>query len=179
MAVDLHRRLHSRTIVSRVVFQVVFQGLFQVLFLDFVSGPWLGFVSGPWPRVPKRPPKRPRGQSCEDVSGGSGQTTCSGHLASQSGEGLRRKWPDHLGAMHLRAQSSEDVSGGSGLNTSPQGLSQPRVARMSQAKVPGPPWGSAPPRSEFGGGLTRKWPEHLNPGHIRDQVSMMSQAAVA
>ena len=135
------------------------------------------------------------------VSGGSDQTTCSGHLATQSGEGLRRKWPDHLWAMHLRGQSSEDVSGGSGLNTSPQGLSQRRVARMSQAKVPGPPWGSAPPRSEFGGGLARRWPEHLNSGHIQDQsfedvssgsgrttlgqctsevnIARMSQAAVA
>ena len=88
---------------------------------------------------------------------------------SEFGGGLTRKWPEHLNPGHIRDQSFDDVSGGSGLNTSPQGLSQPRVARMSQAKVPGPPWGSAPPRSEFGGGLTRKWPEHLNPGHIRDQ----------
>ena len=59
MAVDLHRRLHSRTIVSRVVFQVLFQGLFQVLFL----GPGLVLFQGPGEessRGPQEAPSRPR-----------------------------------------------------------------------------------------------------------------------
>ena len=58
-----------------------------------------------------------RTQSCEDVSGESGRTT--------------------HGARHLRGQNCEDVSGGNGLTTSAQGISEPRSATMSQAKVAG------------------------------------------
>ena len=104
---------------------------------------------------------------------------------------LMRKWPDHLGAGHLRGQGCEDVSGESGLNTSTQGVSEPRIARMSQAKVAGPPWGRASRNPEFRGCLRqkrpdhhgaghlrgqtcedvlRKWPEHLSSGHLRDQT---------
>ena len=80
-----------------------------------------------------------------------------------------RKWPDHLGAGHLRGQGCEDVSGESGLNTSTQGVSEPRVARMSQAKVAGPPWGRASRNPEFRGCLTRKLQDHLSSGHLRGQ----------
>ena len=49
------------------------------------------------------------------------------------------------------SQRGEDVSGASGLNTSLQGVSEPKVARMSQVKVAGPSWGMALPRSELRG----------------------------
>ena len=62
---------------------------------------------------------------------------------------LRRQWPEHLTSGRLGTQSCEDVSGESGLNTSPQGVSQPRVARMSHAKVAGPPWGRASPTPQL------------------------------
>ena len=66
-------------------------------------------------------------------------------------ECLMRKWPDHHGPGHLLGQSCEDVSGTSGLTTSVQGISAPRVLRMSQAKLTGPPWGRASPRSDLRG----------------------------
>ena len=47
----------------------------------------------------------------------------------------RGKWPDHLGLGNLGIQNCEDVSGESGLTTMWQGISEVRVARMSQAKV--------------------------------------------
>ena len=68
----------------------------------------------------------------------------------------RRKWPEHHGAGHPRGQSCEDVSGEGGLTTSVQGISEPRVARISQAKAAGPPWGRASRRSEWRGCLRRK-----------------------
>ena len=74
--------------------------------------------------------------------------------------------PDHREAGHLRGQSCEDVSGESGLTTSAQGISEPRFARMSQAKVAGPPWGRAFLRSELRGWLMRKWPDHQGAGHF-------------
>ena len=49
-----------------------------------------------------------------------------------------RKWLDYHGAGHLRGHSCEDTLCESGLTTSPQGVSEPSVARMSQAKVAGP-----------------------------------------
>ena len=72
-------------------------------------------------------------------------------------------------AGHIRGQRCEDVSGGGGLNTSLQGVSELKVARMSQAKVAGPPWGTALPRSELRGYLKRKLPEHLTPGRVGTQ----------
>ena len=103
---------------------------------------------------------------------------------------LRRKWPDHLSSGHLETQSCEDVSGGSGLNygaghirgqrcedvsnenglnTSAQGIPEPRVARMLQAKVARPQWGRALPRSDLRGCRRRQWPEHLTSGRLGTQ----------
>eukprot|EP00959_Pyramimonas_sp_CCMP1952_P420191 8801117-Pyramimonas_sp.AAC.1 len=58
--------------------------------------------------------------------------------------------PPAQGISQLRVAR---VSGGSGQTTlgqcisevRAQCISEPRVARMSQANVPGPPWGRAPP----------------------------------
>ena len=47
----------------------------------------------------------------------------------------RDKWPDHLNSGHLGTQSCEDVSGESGWTTMGQGISDPTVVRMSQAKA--------------------------------------------
>ena len=47
----------------------------------------------------------------------------------------------HLNSGHLGTQSFEDVSGESGWTTIGQSISEVRVARMSEAKVAGPPMG--------------------------------------
>ena len=47
----------------------------------------------------------------------------------------RDKWPDHLNSGHLGTQSSEDVSGEGGWTTMGQGISEIKIARMSQATV--------------------------------------------
>ena len=82
---------------------------------------------------------------------------------------LMRKWLDYHGAGHLRGHSCEDTLCESGLTTSPQGVSEPSVARMSQAKVAGQPGGRAPPRSALRGSVKRKLPEHLSSGHFVTQ----------
>ena len=82
---------------------------------------------------------------------------------------LRRKWPDHISPGHLRGKSCEDVSGESGLTTSDEGNSELRVGRMSPAKVAGPPWSKASPRSNLRGRLRQKWPDHHGAGHLRGQ----------
>ena len=104
---------------------------------------------------------------------------------------LRRKWPDHLSSGHLGTQSCEDVSCENGRTAMGQGISEVRVARMSpakvachlssghisevsdarmcQAKVAGPPWGRASPRSELRECLRRKWPDHLSSAHLGSQ----------
>ena len=46
---------------------------------------------------------------------------------------LKRKWPGHLSSGHFRSQSCENVSGVSGSTTMGQGISEVRIARMSQA----------------------------------------------
>ena len=74
-----------------------------------------------------------RGQSSEDVSGESGLITSA--QGPELRGCLRRKWPDHLSSGHLETQSCEDVAGENGLNTSAKNVSEPRVARMSQAEV--------------------------------------------
>ena len=51
---------------------------------------------------------------------------------------LKRKGPDRLRPRHLRAQSWENVSGEIGQTISGQGISEPRVARTSQARLAGP-----------------------------------------
>eukprot|EP00959_Pyramimonas_sp_CCMP1952_P370187 7752781-Pyramimonas_sp.AAC.1 len=50
--------------------------------------------------------------------------------------------------------------------TRAQGIPEPRVARMSQAKGAGQPGGRAPPRSALRGSLKLKLPEHLSSGHL-------------
>ena len=84
---------------------------------------------------------------------------------------LRQKWPDHHGAGHLRAQICEDDSGENVRTTSAQGISEPRLARLSRAKAAEPPWGRASSRSELRGCLWRKWPDHLGSGHLGTQIS--------
>ena len=51
---------------------------------------------------------------------------------------LRRKGPDHFRSRHLIAQSWEDVSSAIGQTIPVQGISGPRAARASQARLAGP-----------------------------------------
>ena len=55
------------------------------------------------------------------------------------------------------------------MNTSAQGIPEPRIARMLQAKVARPQWGRAPPRSALRGCRRRQWPEHLTSGRLGTQ----------
>ena len=68
-------------------------------------------------------------------------------------------------------ESYEDVSCESGLNRSALGVSEATAARMSQAKVAGPPSVRAPPKSEVRGRLRRKWHEHRISGQIGGQTT--------
>ena len=91
---------------------------------------------------------------------------------SELRECLRRKWSDHLSSGHLGTQNSEHVSGKTGLTDMGHGISEVRIARMSQAKVTVPPQLSSSrnrafPRSEVRGCLRRKWPDHHGAGHLR------------
>ena len=72
-------------------------------------------------------------------------------------------------AGHFRGRSCEDISGECVLTTSAQGISVPRVARMSEGKVARPPRGMVSPRSELRGRLRRKWPDHPSSGHLGTQ----------
>ena len=113
-----------------------------------------------------------RGQRCEDVSSENGLNTSAQGIPEPRGARMlqakvarppwgrapprshlrgcrRRKWPEHVCSGRLGTLSCEDVSGESGQTTMGQGNSEVRLARMSQAKVPGPPWGREPPRSEL------------------------------
>eukprot|EP00959_Pyramimonas_sp_CCMP1952_P270316 5650751-Pyramimonas_sp.AAC.1 len=122
--------------------------------------------------------------SCEDASGESGRTN-TGHGISEVRVAripqpracrkpelrgcFRRRWQDHLSSWHLGARNCQDVSGETGLTNSVEGISETRVARMSQAKVPGESWGRAPPRSALQGCLRRRWQDHLSPRHVGSQ----------
>ena len=131
-----------------------------------------------------------RGQTCEDVSGGSGLTTSASRKPKllgclrrkrpdhHVGEGIsevgfarmfRRRWPVHLSSGHLGTQHCEDVSGESGRTTMGQGISEVRVARISQAKMAWPPELRAFPKSELRECLRRKWFDHHGAGHLRSQ----------
>ena len=98
-------------------------------------------------------------KSCEDVSGEFGWTTSrlasriselrecpgrpgpdhlrSGHIWAQSCEDVQGE-SDQLRSEHFRSQRCEDASGDNGPDHLAKGISEPRVARMSQAKWGGP-----------------------------------------
>ena len=77
-------------------------------------------------------------------------------LSSELRGCLRRKGPDHLRSRHVLAQSCKDVSGETGQTTSGQGISELRVARMSQERLAGLPQVTAFGSSELEGCLMRR-----------------------
>ena len=87
---------------------------------------------------------------------------------------LKRKGLDRLRSRHLRAHRWEDVSGAIGKTTSGQGMSEPRVARTSQARLAGPLRSGH--LGELRGCLRRNGPDHLANGTSEPRVSRMSQA---
>ena len=118
-------------------------------------------------------------QSWEDVSGEIGQATSGqgiselrvARMPQAKGAGspqvtaapspelggcLRRNGPGHLRSRHLLAQSWEDVSSERGQTISGQGISEPRVARMSQERLAGLPQVTAFGSSELEGCLMRR-----------------------